>query len=79
MKEKILEIAERLKKHEIDATDAQTLLLGLFSVSGSAFGDIAFVDEDSDPCKNCRYAGTSATKHPCSWCSDFLGTGMHYL
>ena len=46
MKQKIIKIAQDLKKGTITTETARTILLGLFGVSGSAFDER--VDEEFD-------------------------------
>ena len=67
MKEQILKIAEQLKYDEITTDYAQTLLLGLFGVSGSA----------STSCLSTNETTTSTTIWKGGWVSDNFST--YYL
>jgi hypothetical protein len=64
MKEQILKIAEQLKHDEITTDYAQSLLLGLFGVSGS------FISvSEQEPPHNTELLAKSPTGvvHLCSW------------
>lgn len=64
MKEQILKIAEQLKYDEITTDYAQSLLLGLFGVSGSW----VYVDEETPPTNMELLAkAPNGTIHLTSW------------
>lgn len=53
MKQKIIKIAQDLKKGTITTETARTILLGLFGVSGSAFDERVDEEFDITKCPEC--------------------------
>ena len=74
MKEKILEISNKLTNEEINYSEAQKQFLFLFGVSNSIrndkFGTILKCKIGDDQCGYCKYKDLELTSTECTLCTE---------